>query len=237
MTGESLRVLSAGAAKAVVTALAGTFNDARGIAATATFDAAGTIRTHLLAGDPCDVVVLPKPMLQVLADDGIVERASIATLGRVPTSIAVPDGAALPAIADSASLRVTLERASALHCPDLARATAGIHFLRMLHDLGIHDRVASRIRAHPNGAAAMAAMATAGDSAAVGCTQASEILYTPGVTLVGPLPEPFALATDYQAAVAAASDRVSAAREFCAMLGGSQSGILRRRSGFLSNAV
>ena len=79
----------------------------------------------------------------------------------------------------------------------------------------------------------MAAMAAAGDRAAVGCTQATEILYTPGVALVGPLPEPFALATDYSGAVVAASDRASAAREFCELLGGSQSRDLRRRSGFL----
>ena len=77
-----------------------------------------------------------------------------------------------------------------------------------------------------------------GDPAAIGCTQASEILYTPGVALVGPLPEPFALTTDYRAAVAVAvavaSDRASAAREFCATLGGSQWRALRQRSGFLA---
>ena len=233
MTGGSLRILSAGAAKAVVTTLAATFRDARGIAVEATFDAAGTIRAHLLAGDPCDVVILPQPMLQALADDGRVARESVATLGRVPTGIAVLHGVRQPAIGDAVSLRGALERATALHCPDLERATAGIHFARMLHELGVHDRVASRIRAHPNGAAAMAAMAAAGDPAAVGCTQASEILYTPGVALVGPLPEPFALATDYSAAVAASSDRASAAREFCTTLAGSQSRDLRRRSGFL----
>ena len=234
MTDEALHVLSAGAAKAVVTALAGTFGHGRGSGVVATFDAAGVIRAHLVAGDRCDVVILPKPMLQALADDGHVERDSIETLGRVPTGIAIPQGAPLPAIGDAASLRATLEGASALYCPDTERATAGIHFLRMLHEIGIHDRVASRIRAHPNGVAAMAAMAAAGDPAAVGCTQASEILYTPGVALVGPLPEPFALATDYSAAVAARSDRMSAAREFCALLAGSQSGALRRRSGFLA---
>ena len=234
MTGGALRVLSAGAAKAVVTALAGTFRDARGIAVIATFDAAGTIRGQLLAGEPCDVAILPQPMLQALAGAGHVIPESIAPLGRVPTGIAVLHGAPRPAIADAASLRGTMERASALYCPDVAQATAGIHFLRMLRELGIHGLVATRIRAHPNGATAMAAMAAAGDPAAVGCTQASEILYTPGVALVGPLPEPFALATHYSAAVAAASERSSAAREFSAMLGGSPASEMRRRSGFLA---
>lgn len=234
MTDEALHVLSAGAAKAIVTALAGTFRHGRGDGVVATFDAAGAIRAHVLAGEPCDVVILPAPMLQALADDGHVARESIASLGRVPTGIAIPNGAPLLAIGDAGMLRTTLERASTLYCPDRERATAGIHFVRMLRELGIHDRVASRIRAHPNGAAAMAAMAAAGDPGAVGCTQASEILYTPGVTLVGPLPEPFALATDYRTAVAAKSNRVQTAREFCTLLGGSQSLAVRQRSGFLA---
>jgi molybdate transport system substrate-binding protein len=234
MTDEALQVLSAGAAKAVVTALAGTFRQRPGDGVAATFDAAGAVRARLVAGDPCDVVILPKPMLQALADDGHVARESIASLGRVSTGIAIPHGAPLPAVGNAAALRTTLERASALYCPDRERATAGIHFERMLRELGIHDRVASRIRAHPNGAAAMAAMAAAGDPEAVGCTQASEILYTPGVTLVGPLPEPFALVTDYGTAVAAKSNRVQAARKFCALLVGSQTRALREQSGFLA---
>ena len=80
MTDDALHVLSAGAAKAVVTALAGTFRHGDGVVAT--FDAAGAIRAHLLARDPCDVVILPMPMLEALADDGHVARESIATLGR-----------------------------------------------------------------------------------------------------------------------------------------------------------
>ena len=214
--------------------MADAFREAGGAAVTARFDAAGAIRARLIAGDPCDVVILPAPMLHALADEGRVEPASIVSLGRVPTGIAIAHGALHPAIGDAASLRETLELASALYCPDLTRATAGVHFLQMLRELGIHDRVASRIHAHANGAAAMSALAAAGDPAAIGCTQASEILYTPGVVLVGPLPEPFALTTDYRAAVAVASERAAAAREFCATLGGSQWRALRRRSGFLA---
>ena len=234
MTDGSLYVLCAGAAKAVVNATADAVRKSGGVVVVSRFDAAGAIRARLVAGDPCDVVILPAPMLQALADEGWVERTSIASLGRVPTGIAVPEGAAHPAIGDAPSLRETLERASALYCPDVTHATAGIHFLRMLRDLEIADRLATRIHAHANGAEAMAALAAAGDPAAIGCTQASEILYTPGVTLVAPLPEPFALTTDYRAAVAAASDHASVAREFCETLCGSQSNALRLQSGFLA---
>ena len=52
-----------------------------------------------------------------------------------------------------------------------------------------------------NGATAMRELAGAGDAGAIGCTQATEIRYTPGLALVGALPAPFALATVYSAAV------------------------------------
>jgi molybdate transport system substrate-binding protein len=149
MTDEALHVLSAGAAKAVVTALAGTFRQRPGDGVVATFDAAGAVRARLVAGDPCDVVILPKPMLQALADDGHVARESIASLGRVSTGIAIPHGAPLPAVGNAAALRTTLERASALYCPDRERATAGIHFCGCCASSGFttgSHRASARIR-------------------------------------------------------------------------------------------
>ena len=47
----------------------------------------------------------------------------------------------------------------------------------------------------------MRELAGASDASPLGCTQISEILYTPGVTLVGPLPTEFDLATVYSVAV------------------------------------
>jgi molybdate transport system substrate-binding protein len=181
------------------------------------------------------VLILPQPMQVVLADKGRVETASIAPLGRVPTGIAVPDGAATPSIADGDALRACLARATALYCPDTRRATAGIHFLRMLHAMGIEERVAPRIRSYANGAQAMAAMAaaTSDGAGAIGCTQITEILYTPGVTLVGPLPHPFALSTVYSVAVSAHSGDPPAARKFAARLAGDATRALRDSSGFL----
>ena len=206
-------MLSAGAAKAVVLSLADELAARDGLRIAATFDAAGAIRGRFLAGNPCDVVVLPAAMLDALADEARIDGATIAALGRVATAIAVPQGAPMPAIGDAAALREALVQAAALYCPDIERSTAGIHFVRMLRDLGIHGDVASRLRPHPNGAQAMAAMVADPVAGAIGCTQASEILYTAGAALVGPLPRPYELATPYAAAVAAASAH-GAARGF-----------------------
>ena len=232
--GRTLHVLSAGAAKAVVLAVTEAFRSDTGVAITATFDAAGAIRARFETGASCDVLIAPAAMLEALAASSRVVAASIVPLGRVATGIAVADRAHAPSIADADALRVSLERATALYCPDTERATAGIHFIRVLRKLGIHERVAPRIRAYANGALAMAALATdaSGRGGAIGCTQVTEILYTPGIVLVGPLPPPFELETVYAVAIGGASANPAVAAEFVARLTGRETLRSRESSGF-----
>jgi molybdate transport system substrate-binding protein len=129
-------------------------------------------------------------------------------------------------------VRAALERATTIWFPDPASATAGIHFMQVLRTLGLHDAVAAKLRPHPNGATAMRAMAEAGDAAAIGCTQATEILYTEGVELVGPLPAPLALATVYEAAAVRGSAAAVAAEALVRRLAGADSAALRQHAGF-----
>ena len=231
----ALQLLSAGAAKGVVQALAASFERETGATLASTFDAAGTIRDRFLGAAPCDVVILPAAMLDALGAQGRIEPASIAPLGDVATGIAVPSGEPAPSVAGVDGLREVLSRASALYCPDIERSTAGIHFVAVLKKLGIHERVAAKLKPYANGAIAMAAMARAepaGHSGAVGCTQVTEILYTPGVTLVATLPAEVALTTTYSAAVSRGAGDVALARRFASLLTGEATRALRRAGGF-----
>lgn len=238
MTGAApcaLQLLSAGAAKGVVQALAASFEREAGATLGATFDAAGTIRDRFLAGAPCDVVILPAAMLDALAAQGKVEPDSIAPLGGVPTGIAIPAGEPVPAVVGVEELREVMAGASALYCPDIERSTAGLHFVGVLKKLGIHERVAAKLKPYANGATAMAAMAGAGPvghSGAVGCTQVTEILYTPGVTLVAKLPGEVGLTTVYSVAVSRSAGDALRARRFASMLTGEGSRELRCAGGF-----
>jgi molybdate transport system substrate-binding protein len=230
-----LHLLSAGAAKGLVQALAASFEREAGATLAASFDAAATIRDRFLAGDPCDVVILPAAMLDALEAQGKVEPDSIAPLGGVPTGVAVPSAEPAPAIVGVDGLREVLSRATALYCPDIERATAGIHFVGVLKKLGIHGRVAGKLKPYPNGATAMAAMSRAepiGRSGAVGCTQVTEILYTPGVTLVATLPDEVGLTTVYAAAVSSGAGDAALGRRFASLLTGEGARALRREGGF-----
>ncbi|HJU21536.1 MAG TPA: substrate-binding domain-containing protein [Casimicrobiaceae bacterium] len=234
MTGTAaLRVLSAGAAKGVVQSLARDFEADTGAILDATFDSAGAIRDAVAAGNGCDLVILPAAMLEALAGEGFVDAASIAALGSVPTGIATPDGDPRPDVHDAESLRANLAEARALYCPDTVRSTAGKHFVRVLHTLGLLDASKAKLRAYPNGATAMAALAGQRGRQAIGCTQISEILYTTGVSLVARLPAPFELSTIYAAAVSSRPSSFANARAFCARLTGDATRELRRAGGFL----
>jgi len=230
----TLALLCAGAAKGLVEALESGFADETGEAIDGTFGAVGALREKLVAGELCDIIVLTAPLIDTLEKDGRVVPGSSAPLGTVRTGIAVRAGEPLPDIHDAAALRATLAGASQLLFPDPQRATAGIHFVDVLRRLGIHDDVAGRCATFPNGATAMRALAEMREHGAIGCTQVTEINYTPGVALAGPLPPGFDLATVYTAAVCAgARDRVVAQR-FVQMLSGAKARDVRARGGFES---
>ncbi len=227
-----LPFLSAGAAKGFVTALAGTFAAETGFEPTGTFGAVGAIKEKLAAGEPCDVIVLTAAMIAALEAAGDVAPGTAAPLGRVRTGIAVRAGDPLPAIGDAAALARALVTATAIYLPDPQRATAGIHFVAVLKRLGVHADVESRLRPYPNGAAAMHELAQATNAGCIGCTQITEILYTPGVTLVGPLPAGFELATVYSIAVCTRARHPELARQFAALVAGPDSRALRAQGGF-----
>ena len=227
----NLNLLCAGAARGVVLALKDALAAETGAGIDGTFGAVGAMRERLLGGAPCDVIVLTAALIDGLARDGHVLPATVAPLGRVGTGIAVRAGEPLPGIADGDALRATLLAATGIVFPDPVHATAGIHFANVLERLGIHDAVAARITNYPNGATSMRALAE-GPPGRVGCTQITEIKYTPGVTLVGPLPEGYALDTVYSVAVCTAAAQPDMARVFAAMLAGPVSRALRDAGGF-----
>ena len=67
--GSRLRLLSAGAAKGIVEALAPALRHETGVEIVAAFGAVGAIKEALDAGTRCDVIVLTQKMISALADD------------------------------------------------------------------------------------------------------------------------------------------------------------------------
>lgn len=232
MPGPQLRLLSGGAAQGVVEALAPRFRNETGAEIVGAFGPVGTMRDRLVGGEPTDLVILTKALVTALAAAGHVLPESVADLGRVRTGVAVKQGDALADLSSVPALRAALLAAPEIHFPDPTRATAGIHFAKVLDSLGVREALAPRLRPNASGLAAMRALARAPGNSALGCTQITEIMVTPGVALAGPLPGEFELATTYSAAVCTKAASVDLARQFVALLTGDATRALRARLGF-----
>jgi molybdate transport system substrate-binding protein len=227
-----VRFLCAGAAQGLLKALEGPFAAQTGARLEGRFGAVGALKEALVGGEPCDVMIVTEAMIDALAQGGRLDASSKAVLGRVRTGVAVRAGDAPPAVGTPEALRAALLAADRIYFPDPERATAGIHFAAVLRKLGLHDRLAGRFATHPNGATAMRELAAATDASPIGCTQITEINYTPGVRLAGALPREFELATVYAAALTTQpADRALAAR-LIESLAGAESEELRRAGGF-----
>lgn len=227
-----LNILSGGAAQSVVTALAGDFRAATGYELICTFSAVGAMKAKLLSGAPADLVILTQAQITELAAAGLLLPESCVDLGRVRTGVAVRAGEPLPDVASAGALRAALLAAQGIFIPDPHKATAGIHFARVLNTLGIRGEVEARLKSYANGATAMRELAQSKGARLIGCTQVTEINHTPGVALAGLLPREFELATVYTVGVCAAGTRLEAARRFIALLTGETSRALRMKAGF-----
>ena len=229
---KTLRILSGGAAEGLVEALRPAFETMTGCMIDGVFGAVGAMKARLLSGEPADLVILSRALIDDLALVGHVVAASARDIGAVPTAIAVRRGDVLPTVGSPHELREILRVADEIHLPDPALATAGIHFAKVLRELGIWDEVAGRLKPAPNGTAAMRALAASTRHHPIGCTQATEILSTPGIVLVAPLPPGCELATTYCCAVAAHAANPESAAELIALLAGDSQRHTRRRLGF-----
>jgi molybdate transport system substrate-binding protein len=228
----TLHILSGGAAFGLVSKLEAKFKDSTGCTLAGTYSAVGVMRDQLIAGAPCDVVILSAALIAQLEASGHVVAGSARALGKVRTGVAVKAGRPQPLVNSPHQLKAALLAASGIYFPDPIKATAGIHFMNVLKQLGIDGDVVHKLRPYPNGATAMAEMAKCPEPGLVGCTQVTEILYTPGVDLVAVLPKEFELATVYTAAVSSKAGNPSQAAALVALLSSSDAAALRLAGGF-----
>lgn len=228
----TLHLLCAGAAQGLVKALQARFQAETGADIQARFGAVGAMKEALLAGEACDVLVLTQALIDGLVAEGRMAGGSVAPLGRVRTGVAVRAGTPWPDVTSAAALKAALLASSGVYVPDTVRSTAGIHIAKVLRELGVDALLKDRLREFPNGATAMREMAASSEAAPIGCTQVTEIKYTPGVELVGLLPTQFELATTYTSAVSTQAAEPALAAAFIALLVGDDSRTLRADGGF-----
>ena len=229
---DAIHVLSGGAAQGLVSQVQARFKAATGFDIYGTFGAVGMMKDGLLAGTPCDVIILTDALVAQLTASGQLAAGSARDLGVVKTGVGVKSGSKPVDVSSPEAFKTALQAARGIYFPDPIKSTAGIHVMKVIRALGLEQELAERFRPFPNGATAMKAMAASSEQGLIGCTQVTEILLTDGVDLVASLPKALELASVYTAAVCTASGQAAGAVELIAMMAGPDAAALRLACGF-----
>ena len=225
-----LSILSAGAAESLVKRLRKDATDLD-IEVVASFGAVGAMKEALLAGATCDLFITSARVMEQLIASKQLNAASVSDVGWVRTGLAVRLSDPVPDVTTPTAVADVLRTAPELFFPDPVRSTAGIHFSKVLEQIGLDHAAGASLHTFPNGATAMRALADRGQAGALGCTQETEILQTEGIALAGPLPQPYNLATRYQCALVRSADERHAAEQIFELLTGAQTAPLREELG------
>jgi molybdate transport system substrate-binding protein len=214
----TLRILSAGAAQAVVEQIIEAFERDTGNTVTADCGAVGAMKKRVVDGEAVDGTLRTRALIDELLASGHVAAGTVHDLGKVGTGVAVRAGTPLPDVSSDEALRANLLAATRIVFPDPSTATAGKVVMRMLESLGIADKVRDRIQFFPNGYAAMKWLGQSSGTLEIGMTQVSEILANTSVSYVGPFPEKYQMKATYSVGLASGAASPELARDFIGRL-------------------
>lgn len=213
-----IKVLTAGAMKAVVLALVPGFERASGHTVVIDNDTVGGLQRRILAGEAFDVGIMTPAIVDGLIQQGKIMNATRSDLARVGMGVAVKDGAPIPDISSTEALKRTLLAAKSIAYIDpKAGGSSGIYFDKLIDRLGIGAEVRAKAMLMAGG---YVAERVANGEAELAVHQISEIVPVKGVRLVGPLPADVQNTTIYAGGIAAGARDAAAAKALLAYLAG-----------------
>jgi molybdate transport system substrate-binding protein len=227
----ALQVIATGVYEHVLEDIIGPFEQATGQAVTFMITNAGGVIAKLETDAAADVVMTSAVGIDSLAAKGKVVRASKVDVGGMRLGVAVTVGLPVPDIGTADALREALRAAPAVASIDPhGGGTSGPFIAKVFERLGVADEVRARGVLCATGADVVRAVASG--RAALGMTQAAELIGLPGIAFAGFLPAELQLVTVYSAAVADRAKLPAAAAAFIAFITGPAAAARLRSSGW-----
>jgi molybdate transport system substrate-binding protein len=210
-----IKVLSAGAVRAILTELTPAFEKETGHKVSFEFGTAGQTAQRL-ASEPSDVVILPDARLDEQIKQDRVVAGSRADIARTGMGLGVREGAPKPDISTTEAFKKALLAAKSITYVDPSQgATSGVYFSGLLQSWGIADTMKPKTTLVSGG---YPAERVAKGEVEMVVHQISEILPVKGVTVVGPLPKDIQKVTTYSGGLVTKAKSVEAARAYLAYL-------------------
>jgi molybdate transport system substrate-binding protein len=223
-----VKILTAGAMKAVVLELVPQFEKETGHKAVVDNDTAGGLAKRVEGGEAFDLAVITPGVIDDLAKKGKVAADSRANVARVGVGVVVKEGAPVPDIGSvDAFKRALLAAKSVAYIDPASGGSSGIYLSGLFDKLGIAADIKPKAKLKQGG---YVAELIANGEAELGLHQISEILPVKGVKLVGPLPAEIQNYTTYAAGVGTEAKQPEAARAMLKLLtGAAADGVLKAR--------
>src|SRR5580704_4770528 len=214
-----IQVVSGGAFKQVLSALAAQYQKESGNTLAITYQTVGQHLALIRDGkEKFDVAILTPEAIDTLAKEGSIVPGTRADLAKTGVGVVVKAGAPMPDISTVAAFKQTLLAAkSVAYIDPKSGGSSGIYVERLLQQLGIADEVNAKAVLVHGGAVADH---IADGEAEIGIHQISEILPVAGTVLVGPLPAEIQNFTVYAAGVGSAAADDATARALVKFLSG-----------------
>lgn len=213
---DEIRVLSGGAAKALVEPLSASFFTG-GHKANVEFQPMGPLTARLAKGEAIDMVIITSDVLERLEAEGRLARGTGRPIARVGVGVAVNEKATVPDISTADAFKRSVLAARSIVYIDPKIGTSGKHVAEVLQRLGITEAVKAKTTLGTGGY--VVAPVGRGEIE-MGIHQISEIMPVPGVRLVGPLPAELQKYTVYVAVAVPGTPRAAVVDAFIAHLTG-----------------
>jgi molybdate transport system substrate-binding protein len=213
-----VKVLTAGAFRQVVMALAPDFEKQTGNKVAVDNDTAGALQKRIEGGEAFDVAVITPAVVDDLTGKGKIAEGSRVNLATVGIGVVVKEGAPKPDVSTVEAFKnVLLAAKSVAYIDPASGGSSGIYIDKLLERLGIADQIRPKAKLKKGGH--VADLIVSGE-AELGLHQISEIVPVKGAALVGPLPKEIQSSTTYAAGLSASPQNKDAAQALIRMFSG-----------------
>lgn len=224
-----VKVLTAGAFKQVVLALAPNYERQTGNKVVIDNGTTGQLKARINGGEAFDVVVITPAVVDEMIKSGKVAAGTEVKLAGVGIGVVVKEGAPKPDISTVEKFKAALLKAKTVAYIDPASGgSSGIYIDKLLEKLGIADQIRPKAKLKKGGH--VADLIVSGE-AELGIHQISEIVPVKGAVLVGPLPQEIQNTTVYAAGMSAATKDKDAAKELIEYLSGPDAAAVLKSKG------
>jgi molybdate transport system substrate-binding protein len=222
-----VKILTAGAMKAVVLAIVPEFEKQTGHKAVVDNDTAGGLLKRIDGGETFDLAIITPGAIKELATKGKVAGGT--NVARVGVGVVVKEGAAVPDISSVEAFKTALKAAKSVAYIDPASGgSSGVYLEKLFEKMGIADQIKPKAKLKKGGY--VADLIVSGE-AELGVHQISEIVPVKEVVLIGPLPKEIQNTTTYAAGLGAHAKDKDAAAAFIKYLSGPDAAAVLRSKG------